>query len=268
MPNRPAEILKAHHATKSRRSKPVNGICITAAAPAYLQPSHEASPRHRHPNGNDPRCAFAHSNRALCHLSSGGTPSSPIQSSPRNTNNSAGGPSTGGRRRLAISALAVQPAPHLMLKPHLVKHTPQLRIRVRPGIGAARLLPPHIRPPRLRPIIRGSPLGSGERQQLGRSRCADQLCIRPGQVETRPGQVVRQIQSPTGSRPPAGAARRPALAARLPCPSGSGPPGTARAARAPLSKWALSRPTVVGVTGFEPATSSSEARSVSVEVED
>ena len=139
---------------------------------------------------------------------------------------------------------------------------------VRPGIGAARLLPPHIRPPRLRPIIRGSPLGSGERQQLGRSRCADQLCIRPGQVETRPGQVVRQIQSPTGSRPPAGAARRPALAARLPCPSGSGPPGTARPARAPLSKWALSRPTVVGVTGFEPATSLSEARSASVEVED
>jgi hypothetical protein len=35
-------------------------------------------------------CAFAHSNRALCHLSSGGTPSSLIQSSPRNTNNSAG----------------------------------------------------------------------------------------------------------------------------------------------------------------------------------
>jgi hypothetical protein len=172
MANRPAEILKAHHATKSRRSKPVNGICITAAAPAYMQPSHEASPRHRHPNGII-RMRLRPLKPGLMPPLKRRHATSPIQSSPRNTNNSAGGPSTGGRRRLAISAPAVQPAPHLMLKPHLVKHTPQLRIRVRLGVSAARLLPPHIRPPRLRPIIGGSPLGSGERQQLGRSRCAD-----------------------------------------------------------------------------------------------
>jgi hypothetical protein len=137
-----------------------------------MQPSPEASPRHRHPNGNHPDAPspaqtgpYATSQAAARHRN---------QSSRRpEREHSAGGPSTGGRRRLAKSAPAVQPAPHLMLKPHLVKHTPQLRIRVRLGVTAARLLPPHIRPPRLRPIIGGSPIGSGERQQLGRSRRAD-----------------------------------------------------------------------------------------------
>jgi hypothetical protein len=49
-------------------------------------------------------CAFAHTNRAICHLSNGGTPSSLIQSSPRNVSSSIGGPSTSGRRCTAISA--------------------------------------------------------------------------------------------------------------------------------------------------------------------
>jgi len=59
---------------------------------------------------------------------------------------------------------------HLPLKPQLVEHTAQFRIRVRLGVGAARILPPPVAPPILRPIIWGSPILRPKDQQLRRSR--------------------------------------------------------------------------------------------------
>jgi hypothetical protein len=58
---------------------------------------------------------------------------------------------------------------HLPLKPQLFQRTPQLRIRVRLGVGAARILPPPVTPPILRPIIWDSPILQPKDQQLRRS---------------------------------------------------------------------------------------------------
>lgn len=58
---------------------------------------------------------------------------------------------------------------HLPLKPQLVQRTPQLRIRVRLGVGAARILPPPVTPPIFRPVIWGSPILQPKDQQLRRS---------------------------------------------------------------------------------------------------
>src|SRR4051812_31678759 len=97
------QILKVHHAAYSRRSKPVNGIRITAAGPAYMQLAREAYRAHPHPT-EIIRMRLSPLKRALCYLSNAGTPSSLIQSSPRNTCSSSGGPSPCGRRCTAISA--------------------------------------------------------------------------------------------------------------------------------------------------------------------
>src|SRR5829696_1200424 len=59
---------------------------------------------------------------------------------------------------------------HLPLKPQLFQRTPQLRIRVRLGVGAARILPPSVTPPIFRPIIWGGPILQPKDQQLRRSR--------------------------------------------------------------------------------------------------
>ena len=95
-----AKSSKAHHAaSRDGRTRQLNmhhGSRPRLYA-ALSRSRSKTSPPKRKSSG----CAFAHSNRALCHLSSGGTPSSLIHSSPRKHNNSGGGPSTGGLRRLA-----------------------------------------------------------------------------------------------------------------------------------------------------------------------
>ena len=67
---------------------------------------------------------------------------------------------------------------HLPLKPQLFQRTPQLRIRVRLGVGAARILPPSVTPPIFRPIIWGGPILQPKDQQLRRSRRPNRFTVR------------------------------------------------------------------------------------------
>jgi hypothetical protein len=66
---------------------------------------------------------------------------------------------------------------HLPLKPQLFQRTPQLRIRVRLGVGAARILPPPVTSPIFRPIIWGSTILQPKDQQLRRGRGPNRFTV-------------------------------------------------------------------------------------------